>query len=238
MTDDFFDGDWKLKEVRGSNGKDVDVDVSVSFSGFTVSESGRTDPSTEPSTPTSGPTAPTTPTGAFGFPENDERFMQSLEVRGKNGHDEIVETVYALVLTEGQPPRLVALDDPEMYLGATRRSVRYYIEPMAKEVARQCRTTPDAVVKVHTHPNGSTKPSDKDKQGTEATRRAFEDELGSGSFEFLQGIHAHKSATVSPDRMREPTAAGNSVSWNGERFRHTLALFDGHFRNAQEVQLV
>lgn len=235
MTDDIFEHEWEVKEVR-SNLDDAEVNVDVSFEGFAVGASGQRPSSTTPTTP--GPTAPTTPSGAFGFPEDDEQFMQSLEVRGKNGHDEIVETVYALVLSEGRVPRLVALDDPEMYAEATERSVKYYVEPMAREVARQCAGTPDAVVKVHTHPNGSTEPSGRDKRGTEATRRSFEREIGSGSFEFLQGIHAHKPATVSADRMRQPTASGNSVSWNGERFRHTLALFDGHFRNGRKLQLV
>lgn len=239
MTDDFFDGDWELKEVRGSNGKDVDVDVSVSFSGFSVSESGRSGPSTDSPTTTPGPTAPTTPGEALGFPENDERFMQSLEVRGKNGHEEPVETVYALVLKDGSSPHLVALDDPEMYSNATKRSVKYYVDPMAKEVARQCAgSTPDAVVKIHTHPSGSTTPSSADKQGTETTMRVFQDKLGSRNFEFLQGIHGYKSTTASPNEMRDPITAGNRVSWHGERYQHTLALFDGHFSDTREVTLV
>lgn len=236
MDDEFFETDWTLKEVRSERGVE-DVDVEVSFRGFAV---GGTDQRTTgaPATTTPSPTAPTTPTGALGFPQDNQQFMQTLEVRGKNGHDEPVETVYALVLSGGSLPRIVALDDPKMYVNATRRSVHYYVDPMAEEVARQCTTTPDAIVKIHTHPSGSTEPSDKDKEGTEKTKEIFEEKLGSRSFEFLQGIHAYKSATVSTDQMRDPTAAGNSVSWNGERFRHTLALFDAHFRSGQVVELV
>jgi proteasome lid subunit RPN8/RPN11 len=240
MTDDFFDGEWELEEVRSN--VDSTINIEVSFEGFVAGDpeadsSGTTTPET-PTTPTQ-PVAPTTPKSALGFPSDNDQFMQSLEVRGKNGHDEVVETVYALVLNNGELPRLVALDNPEMYIEATERSVRYYIDPMAQEVARQCNgSTPDAVIKVHTHPNGSTRPSEKDKQGTQTTRDAFQEELGSRNFEFLQGIHAYQPAQVAPSEMRDPVAGGNSVSWNGERFRHTLALFDGHFQNGREVNLL
>jgi proteasome lid subunit RPN8/RPN11 len=237
MSDDFFDGEWELADVN-TNRDDVDVNVSISVSGFEVGSAGSADPSTaDPST--TGPTAPPTPTGTFRFPRDSAQLMQSLEVRGKNGHHEVVETVYVLLVFGHRPPRLVALDDPEMYDSATPTSVHYYLEPMAQEVARQCGDhTPDAIVKLHTHPNGSTTPSAKDKTGTEVVKQTFEKAVGSQSATFLQGIHAYEPVTVSPDAMRDPTAAGNRVSWNGERYRHTLALFDAHFGNGPEVQLV
>lgn len=240
MTD-FFDEDWEHVRTE-TNVDSIDVEASVSFEGFTAGSDtkqtgGGTSP-LKPAEPATGPTVPPSPSGKLGFPEADTRFMQSLEVRGVNGHQKPVETVYALIVDEGYAPRLVALHDPEMYIEATSRKIRYYIDPMAEEVARQCTGVPDAVIKFHTHPNGSTTPSSRDQQGTESTKTTFEDTIGSTDFEFMQGIHAYKNAKVSQKQLRRPTAAGNSVSWNGEMFRHELAFFDAHFIDGREVSLV
>lgn len=242
MTD-FFDDDWEHVRTE-TNVDNVDVEASVSFDGFsagsdTEQTGGETSPST-PADPTTGPTVPSAPSGKLGFPESDTQFMQSLEVRGvsTDGHRQPVETVYALIINEGHEPRIVALHEPEMYEKATNQKLHYYVTPMADEVARQCSGVPDAVIKFHTHPNGSTTPSSEDRQDTESIKRTFEDKISSDDFEFIQGIHAYKTAKVPPEQMRHPTASGNCVSWNGEAFRHELAFFDAHFIDGREVSLI
>jgi len=241
MIDDFFDddGEWEV-EVESKGAGEVG-DVRVSFEGFAVGRAESDDGQSVDMSTTAPtlPTAPVPPSTTLGFPANNVSLMQSIEVRGKNGHDQLVETVYALVLTDGALPRMVALDDPEMYGEAGKDFVEYHYESMAREVARQCDgRVPDAVIKFHTHPNGSTEPSEKDKRGTATVAEAFYDTLGSRNFEFLQGIHSYEDGQVDPEAMRNPIAAGNSVSWYGERFRHTLALFDAHFRNARATEIV
>jgi proteasome lid subunit RPN8/RPN11 len=241
MIDEFFDDDddeWEV-EVESKGAGDVG-EVTVNFEGFVVgrAESGEKQSADTATAPTL-PTAPVPPSATLGFPADNVPLMQSIEVRGKNGHNELVETVYALVLTDGALPRMVALDDPEMYERAGEDFVEFRVEQMAQEVARQCdEQVPDAVIKFHTHPYGKIEPSEEDEQGTAAVAETFHETLDSRSFEFLQGIHRIQDGQVDPEAMRKPIAAGNCVSWYGERFHHTLTLFDAHFRNGRPTEIV
>jgi hypothetical protein len=176
--------------------------------------------------------------GTLVFPA-DEQFMQSLEIRAKNGAQRRVETVYALTgPTYTAPTDLFALDDPEFYESATRRSVVTLGGRMARAVARRFPDgeTPNLVARFHTHPGGTTTPSDTDQESAADVYEGFTEAFDSAEFEFFQGIHAYAELSEPGSRSRDPHAVSNTVSWEGEQYRHTLALYGPQFRNAREVQ--
>ncbi|USZ69230.1 Mov34/MPN/PAD-1 family protein [Halorussus salilacus] len=189
--------------------------------------------------PEDSPLDPSAPRGTFSFPAS-KPFMQALETRGKNGAHERVETVYVLT---GQsyttPTELFGLDDPEYYASATRRSVTTKEGKIARRVAASypAGETPNVVARFHTHPGGSTVPSDTDVQSAEKIERCYEQAFGTDDFEFFHGIHAYvdQSGTPSVEDRHDPTALNGGVSWRGEQYRHELALFGPRFRNSRSV---
>lgn len=195
----------------------------------------------ETSRPASGPSPEPSnvPRGTFAFP-NDEFFMQALEVAGKNGAHERVETVYVLMgPTYTDPSELFALDDPEYYTAATPRAVVSRGAKMATAIANRYPDgeSPSLIARFHTHPGGSTTPSDQDRDSARAVKETFERAFGTDDFEFFHGIHAyidHAGTTEQEDR-RNPEASSNGVSWYGEQYRHEFALYGADFANPRKV---
>lgn len=198
-----------------------------------------------------GPTSPPTPDvdpgdsstahdrGTFAFPTGRD-FLQKLEARGLNGAHQRVETVYILAgPTYTTPTDLFRVDNPEYYASATRRSVTSYGRKMARKVAALYPDgeAPKLLARFHTHPGGSTRPSDTDRDSAEQIASQFSDALGTSDFEFFQGIHAYKdhNGNPGPSERHDPVVRSNSVSWRGEQYRHELALYGPAFRNPRRV---
>lgn len=202
-----------------------------------------TSPAEPPTPPTPdadlGDSATSHDRGTFVFPAHQD-FLQKLEARGVNGAHQRVETVYVLAgSTYTTPTDLFRLDNPEYYASATRRSVTSYGRKMAKKVANLYPDgqAPRLLARVHTHPNGSTRPSDTDRSSAGEIASQFADAFGTSEFEFFQGIHAYKdhSRNPGPSERHNPTARSNSASWHGEQYRHELALYGPEFRNPRRV---
>ncbi|RLM87942.1 hypothetical protein D3D02_13460 [Halobellus sp. Atlit-38R] len=194
-----------------------------------------------PDEPTTGPSpgSGSYDRGTFVFPD-DRDFMQKVEARGLNGAHNRVETVYVLAGNSYTTPTdLFRLDNPSYYKSATRRSVVSYGRKMANKVAALYPDgkAPKLLVRFHTHPGGSTRPSDADRQSAAQVRDNFADAFGTSDFEFFQGIHAYKDhgSNPSPSERHSPTARSNSVSWRGEQYRHELALFGPKFQNPRKA---
>lgn len=191
---------------------------------------------TEPTTPDGADTS--VPSGTFVCP-TDSQFLQMLEVRAKNGANRRVETVYTL--TGGDPTTptdMFALDDPEFYRSATPSSVTTLGGRMASAVADRFPDgeSPGLIARFHTHPGGTTTPSDTDRDSATDIYEGHADAFGHDDFEFFHGIHAYREHGTN-DPRREPEAVSNTVSWEGEQYTHTLALFGPRFRNHREVRV-
>lgn len=189
--------------------------------------------------PRSAPVGTTTPRGTFAFPAS-KPFMQALETRGKNGAHQRVETVYVLTgQSETTPTELFGLDDPEFYQSATRSSVTTLEGKVARRVAASYPDgeTPNVVARFHTHPGGTTTPSDVDVKNAESVKRCYEEAFGTDDFEFFHGIHAYveQSGVPSVGERHDPTALSGGLSWRGEQYRHELALFGPRFRDQRDV---
>lgn len=197
--------------------------------------SGPSGPASEPSTPTVSPDdATSTHTrGTFVLPD-DRDFMQKLEARGLNGHERIVETVYVLAgPSYTRPTDLIRLDNEEYYGSATRSSVSFNPYAMADKVAALYPDgeAPKLLARFHTHPNGTIRPSDQDKQSAPKVRSAFENAFGTDDFEFFHGIHGleEHGGSPGPSERQSPAVRSNSLQWSGERFRHKLAVYGEQF---------
>jgi hypothetical protein len=205
---------------------------------------------TSPETPTVTPDEPTADTrkevpsydrGTFAFPNNRD-FMQKVEARGLNGAHNRVETVYVLAGNNYTTPTdLFRLDNPSYYASATRRSVTSYGRKMAQKVASLYPDgkSPKLIARFHTHPGGSTRPSDADRDSAEDIRDHFTEAFKTTDFEFFQGIHAYKDhdRNPKPPERHSPTSQSNGVTWHGEQYRHELALFGPKFRNPRNVEI-
>jgi hypothetical protein len=171
--------------------------------------------------------------GTFVFPGDDTDFLQLIELRANNGATADVETVF--VLTSGDsyavPTRLFAFDDPGLYTEATPRAVEIDNEAVARTIAAfyDDRDGPKLVSRFHTHPNGGTTPSAKDRRNGPDCARIFGRHFDDAGF-FL-GIHALREACrPEPDWLRCPArTAADEVAWWGENRKHALALFDGAY---------
>jgi proteasome lid subunit RPN8/RPN11 len=203
-------------------------------------------PSVSPETARPGGDSPVStdfPRGTFVLPYSVP-FLQNLETRAQNGAHEVVETVYVLAgPTYTTPNVMFQLDDPELYESATPSSVTSMTRAMARRVAAAYDglPAPKMIARVHTHPNGSTTPSDVDRTGNDRLVEIYRDELGTEDVEFFQGIHAfdrHRERQRDLDDRYEPRASVNGVSWHGSRFQHTLKLFDPHFRQNRPVEVL
>ena len=204
--------------------------VTSPFSGSKRKSTAGTGPSPDPSD---------VPRGTFAFPD-DEFFMQALEVAGKNGAQERVETVYVLAgSTYTDPNELFALDDPEYYRAATPRMVVSHGRKMARAIANRYPDgkAPNLIARFHTHPGGSVTPSDADRKSARAVRDLFERVFETDDFEFFHGIHAYidHSGSTTPEERRNPEASSNGISWYGEQYRHELALYGPGFENPRRV---
>lgn len=251
-TDDSDDSGWTLEEAHAGGDATIgDVTVETGdttgeaqwFQSFDIDVEGGSGGSA------SGPVPQPSPSpkgdqysrGTFVFP-NDDQFMQSIEICGRNGHGNPVETVYVLTgRSETVPDRLFALHEPGFYKSATRTSVVSYGRKMAKKIAR---TFPDGeepgiIARFHTHPSGNVQPSDTDRGSAEAVHQHFRKVFDRAEFEFFQGIHGYRSLSSPRDgRRREATAHTNGVSWEGESYRHELALFGPKFKNPKSVEVI
>lgn len=179
------------------------------------------------------------PRGTFAFPDS-KPFMQALETRGKNGAHERVETVYVLTgQSPTTPTELFGLDKPEYYESATRTSVTTFEGKVARRIAASYPDgeTPNVVARFHTHPGGTTTPSDVDVKSAESVEQSYRDAFGTDDFEFFHGIHAYvdQSGVPSVEERHDATALSGGVSWRGEQYRHELALFGPRFRNSRDV---
>lgn len=251
--DDDWEVDVSINTGFGSSNSGSDSGSASSwFRTHTIDLSSDTATSVDadgPDAPT-GPAGPTTPDvdsgegsphdrGTFVFPPQRD-FLQKLEARGLNGAHQRVETVYMLAgPTYTTPTDLFRLDNPDYYASATRRSVTTHGQKMARKVASLYPDgqVPKLLARFHTHPGGSTRPSDTDKGSAQDIVDQFVDAFGSSDFDFFQGIHAYKDhdGSPGPSERHEPVARSNSVSWRGEQYRHELALFGPEFRNPRRA---
>lgn len=199
----------------------------------------------------SGPTTPSAPSvdpepssspysrGTFVLP-NDRDFMQKIEARGKNGHQRIVETVYVLTgPTYTQPTDLIRLDNEEYYGTATKTSVRFDPRAMAQKVANLYpdEDPPKLIARFHTHPGGTLRPSQKDKESAPKIKKAFENAFGTTDFEFFHGIHGleEHGRNPNPDERQSPSDSRGYIRWVGERYRHKLAVYGDGFQRQKDV---
>lgn len=170
--------------------------------------------------------------GTLVFPASDPDFLRQIELRGKNGARDFVETVYVLSgSTYYVPTRLHALDDPSLFNSADRSSVNARNREMAQKVANfyAQRDGPRIVVRIHTHPSLSTNPSDTDYDYSLEKKpvydRFFED------YEYFHGIHGiGEISEPPPGEIRSPEMVGqNELAWWGESRRHRLAIYDEEY---------
>jgi hypothetical protein len=180
--------------------------------------------------------------GDFVFDSSDTDLIQKMEIRGNNGVDEVdsdVETKYLLTgPSYTTPTDIIQLDNPSLYSKVTETTIRYNVTEIAKYVAQlhEGGHEPNLVVSVHTHPSGSTYPSDMDRNDARALERAlgryFDD------FEFLQGIHGlQERSTPSSSQLREVHREEGSIWWYGENRKHEIAIYDGGFNPEPEVMV-
>jgi len=229
-----------------SDDEEIDInwtgpaDIEINLSDDDSNDNSRGDKGTGLSRPATIDT-PTEPgsdysRGTFVFPSHDPGFMQRLELRGNNGAQRDVETVYLLTgESYTMPSELVQLDDPAIYNEMTPNSVSTKLGEIAEQLQRMYdgRPDPKLIGYVHTHQNGTTRPSSKDRSGSETAKRVFERYFD--DFEFFNAIHAlGDRADVPVGKMREPTETSGGVWWYGETRRHELAVFDAHY-NARTV---
>jgi len=180
----------------------------------------------------------------------DPAVLQALEIRAKNGAQQRVETLYVLTAQSDGPVRnLWALDDPDLYEVATDERLVSYSRRVANTIAENLSTSPRQIVRVHTHPpthdpatKPSATPSRTDLETAGDITEQFEDVLGSSekATDFAHGIHTYTdvSTMTDPDRARRAKVVDNGISWDGEQYRHTLALYDESFRTERDVELV
>jgi hypothetical protein len=240
-VDDIQSGDADLGglnvhaiSIGGDEGSPSETEVSRTSSTDTPST-----PDTEPVTPSSASVTPDDSTtsysrGTFVLP-NDRDFMQKLEARGINGHQRIVETVYVLTgPTYTHPTDLIRLDNEEYYGSATRSSVSFNPYAMADKVANLYPDgeAPKLIARFHTHPSGTVKPSDQDKQSAKKVRSTFENAFGTDDFEFFHGIHGIEKhgSNPNPNERQAPTVQSDTLQWSGEQFHHKLAVYGRQFQ--------
>jgi hypothetical protein len=266
MFDNLFGGDddeddWEVEVHTGFRRPSRDDDGGGLFRTHTIDlgtdggtatdDGGATAPATAPESPStpaspgtgtgtgSGGTAGTHDRGTFVFPTH-QHFMQMVATRGLNGAHPNVETVYVLAgPTYTTPTDLFRLDDPDYYTTATRTKVSSYGRKMAEKVAN-CYPdgqAPKLLARFHTHPSGSTRPSDTDKGSAAKIASHFENAFGTSDFEFFHGIHAYSDhgGNPKPGERHDPSARSNVVSWRGEAYDHDLALYGRKFRNPKQV---
>lgn len=224
-------------------------DGDTTSTGGSDMESRRTAPS--PSSTTDGPTSPPSSTvdpeptadpysrGTFVLP-NDRDFMQKLEARGTNGHGEMVETVYVITgPTYTQPTDMIRLDNEEYFVSATKTSVSFKTRKMARAVARLFPDDepPKVIARFHTHPGGTLRPSQKDKESASAIEQSFEDAFETDDFEFFHGIHGleEHGRSPGPDKRQSPSDSRGHINWLGERYRHKIAVYGHGFRQQKDV---
>jgi len=227
-------------DISTSGPADIDIDLSSDEDSTTVDSE-----TTKPEADLSRPATISKPTpdpesysrGTFVFSSHDPGFIQRLELRGNNGAQRDVETVYLLAGDSyTTPTELIQLDDSAVYNKMTPTSVSTKLNAVAQQLARMYEDRPDPklIAYVHTHPGGSTRPSLTDKQGSETAKKVFERHFD--DFEFFNAIHAlGDKADVPIEKMREPRESGGGVWWYGETRRHELAVFDAHYNSRQVI---
>jgi hypothetical protein len=88
---------------------------------------------------------------------------------------------------------------------------------------------------VHTHPFGSTTPSEVDKESATKIESSINEQFD--DVEILFGIHSlQETEAESAIEMRNPTVVEGELRWFGERRTHQLALYDNEFRK-QRIEL-
>jgi len=135
------------------------------------------------------------------------------------------------------------LDNTDYYTEATKTSLQSLTGKMAADVANayQDRDPPKMLAWIHTHPNGGTTPSSKDRNGADTVRETFSRALGTNDFEFFNGIHAFDASWEQESTIEDQynvTTDSNSASWIGTRFKHTLSMWDPTFTSPRQVEVV
>ena len=177
--------------------------------------------------------SPSTPDESFeiAIPENvltdHAEVVTEAQVRPEDSNqDSDVELLYGLSGDqEDHIGEFHGLSSSEIVSKATENEIEWLGNSITDHIEAERGDMPAVVIHVHTHPNGSTRPSSKDMtDGWPSFARTVRNKWP--KTRVLFAIHALKDEYNAPADRSKPTREGDKIIWNSPKREHELRVFD------------
>jgi proteasome lid subunit RPN8/RPN11 len=168
-----------------------------------------------------------------GFVEN---FIETRAESQFRPDEDDVETVYALTgSSSGRIDETHSFSSEQIVRKASSNRVRYRVGSIIEHITRERETSPEVLVKFHTHPHTTTRPSELDEETWERIADDFRDEWP--SVRVLYGIHTYSTEFKKPKSRASPEVRDGQIEWRSITRDHSARVFDEH-ADGVEVSLI
>lgn len=137
-----------------------------------------------------------------------------------------VETVYALSGTESDTiDTSHKLSSEQVVSKSSPQKVNYRTKQMIEHISQKREEKPKLIVKFHTHPRGTSKPSNDDLKAWKKVHEVIKEEWPGTTVLF--GIHAFSREYNKPKNRKEPEVSGKTlVEWRSLTRDHSVKVYD------------
>ncbi len=139
---------------------------------------------------------------------------------------EDVETIYALSGSdENKVDTKHKFSSGQIVTNSSDSTVDYRAKNIIEHISKKRDSTPEVIVKVHTHPRGTTDPSDKDLKSWKKVAKIIREEWP--NTKVLFGVHAFSREFNSPKKRKDPQITGKTqVEWRSLTRDHRFKVYD------------
>ena len=137
-----------------------------------------------------------------------------------------VEIVYALTGTERDKIDMRhKFTSEQVVTESSSKRVNYQTSNVIDHISKKRDDPPEVLVKLHTHPRGTTKPSEKDLNSWNRVKTKLKNKWP--DTKVLFGIHAFSREFKNPKKRKDPQLSGKTqVEWRSLTREHKVKIYD------------
>ena len=153
--------------------------------------------------------------------------VELMELRAESAfrpNEKDVEIVYALTgLDPNMPDLLHKFSSNEIVARATPNNISYYTDTIIKHILEERGEKPKLLIKLHTHPDGSSQLSEMDKESNKSVSKQFKEAFPGVAVYF--GVHSISKEAARMKRISPSKESNNTLKWSSITRKHEVAFY-------------